>query len=257
MQLEELFTLRNKVAIVTGGLRGLGLSMSEALAEAGSDIIVCSRKIENCEQQAKNIRRLGVRCAAVKCDVTNPNDVQKLAQFALSEFGRVDILVNNAGATWGASVLDYPLEGWNKVINVNVTGTFLCCQAIGKIMIEQKSGKIINLSSVTGVSGSDSSYMDAIAYNTSKGAIITFTKDLAVKWAPYNINVNAVAPGFVLTDMTKYTVEHHQNKMIQHIPFGRLGSGEDLKGSIIYLASNASNYVTGHILFVDGGWHAM
>jgi gluconate 5-dehydrogenase len=254
---DELFSLKNKVAIVTGGARGLGLAVSEALATAGSHIILCSRKIETCDQQAKNIRRLGVQCIALKCDVTIPENVENLAKFALSEFGHVDILVNNAGATWGASVLDYPLEEWNRVINVNVTGLFLCTQAIGRIMIEQKKGKVINVSSVMGTSGSDPSYMDAIAYNTSKGAIIAFTKDLAVKWAPHNINVNAIAPGFIPTDMTKGTIEKHQDKIMAHIPFGRLGKREDLKGSIIFLSSAASDYVTGHVLFVDGGWHAM
>ena len=192
---DDLFDLYNKVAIVTGGGRGLGVPISNALAARGSNIIICSRKLKSCEEEADRIISMGVRCKAVKCDVTDPKDVQNLSKVALAEFGGVDILVNNAGATWGGSVLDYPLESWNKVIDVNVTGMFLCCQAIGKIMVNQGGGKIINISSIFGVSGGDPSYMDAIAYNTSKGANIAFTKDLAVKWGQYNINVNAVAPG--------------------------------------------------------------
>ncbi len=257
MRSEESFSLRDKVSIVTGGGRGLGTAIVHALAQAGSNIVICSRKIEKCEAEADSVRRLGVQCAATKCDITSPDEVQNLVRFALSEFGRIDVLVNNAGATWGAPVLDYPFEGWNKVIKVNVTGTFLCCQAVGKIMMEQGGGKIINLSSVAGVSGSDPKYMDAIAYNTSKGAIITFTKDLAVKWAPYGINVNCLAPGFILTDMTKRTIEQHEQEIVERIPFGRLGRTEDLEGSIVFLASRASDYITGQVLFVDGGWHAM
>ena len=256
MGLNELFSLKGKLSIVTGGGRGLGLSISEALAEAGSDIILCSRRVKSCNQQAKKLRNIGSSCAAFRCDVTNLDDLQNLAKFALSEFGRVDILINSAGSTWGAPVIEYPLKGWNKVINVNVTGTFLCCQTIGKIMIDRKKGKIINLSSVTSVSGSDPSYMDAIAYNTSKGAINTFTKDLAVKWAPFNINVNAIAPAFIVSDMTKETIREHKEKIIGHIPLGRLGQDDDLTGAIIFLASDASDYITGQILFVDGGWHA-
>lgn len=254
---KELFDLQGQVAVITGGARGLGLTISETLAQAGADILICSRKISQYENKIKGLQKIGKRCLALKCDVGNPKDVQNLSEYIEKEFGRVDILVNNAGATWGAPVLDYPLDKWNKVMNVNVTGTFLCCQAIGKFMVEQKKGKIINLSSIEGIYGGDPQYMNAIAYNTSKGAIITLTKDLAVKWAPYHINVNTIAPGFMDSDMTQTTIEKYGDKMISRVPMGRLGKGEDLRGSIIFLASPASDYVTGQILFVDGGWHAM
>jgi len=253
----ELFNLHGQVSVITGGARGLGLTISETLAQAGSDILICSRKIAQYEKQIEGLQNLGIKCRALKCDVSNPQDVKNLSEFIEKEFGRVDILVNNAGATWGAPVLDYPLDKWNKVMQVNVTGTFLCCQAIGQFMVRQKKGKIINLSSIEGIYGGDPQYMNAIAYNTSKGAIITLTKDLAVKWAPYHINVNAIAPGFMDSDMTQTTIVEHGDKMISRVPMGRLGKSEDLRGSIIFLASAASDYVTGQVLFVDGGWHAM
>ena len=252
-----LFDLQGQVAVITGGARGLGFTISETLAQAGSDILICSRKIAQYAKQIESLQNLGIKCRALKCDVGNPEDVKNLSEFIEREFGRVDILVNNAGATWGAPVLDYPLDKWNKVMNVNVTGTFLCCQAIGKIMIQQKKGKIINISSVEGLYGGDPQYMNAIAYNTSKGAIITLTKDLAVKWAPEHINVNVIAPGFMISDMTQTTIEEHGDKILSRVPMGRLGKGEDLRGSIVFLASAASDYITGQVLFVDGGWHAM
>jgi len=254
---QELFNLQGQVSVITGGARGLGYAISETLAQAGSDILICSRRIAKYEKPIESLQSLGIKCRALKCDVSDPQDVKKLSEFIEREFGRVDILVNNAGATWGASVLDYPLEGWNKVMNVNVTGTFLCCQAIGRFMVRQNKGKIINLSSIEGVSGGDPQYMDAIAYNTSKGAIITLTKDLAVKWAPYHINVNTIAPGFMHSDMAQATLEKFGDKIISRIPMGRFGKGEDLRGGILFLASAASDYVTGQVLFVDGGWHAM
>ncbi|MEW6185098.1 MAG: SDR family oxidoreductase [Thermodesulfobacteriota bacterium] len=254
---EFLFNLQGQVAVVTGGARGLGFTISETLARAGSDILICSRRIAQYEKQIESLQDLGGNCRTVKCDVSDPEDIRILSEFIEREFGRVDILVNNAGATWGAPVLDYPLDKWKKVMDVNVTGTFLCCQALGKYMVQQKKGKIINLASIEGIYGGDPRYMNAIAYNTSKGAIITLTKDLAVKWASCNINVNAIAPGFMESDMTQNVIREHGDKMLSRIPMGRLGKSEDLKGSILFLASAASDYITGQVLFVDGGWHAM
>jgi NAD(P)-dependent dehydrogenase (short-subunit alcohol dehydrogenase family) len=254
---DKLFDLQGQVSVITGGARGLGLTISQTLARAGSDILICSRKITQYEKEIESLQGLGIKCRAVKCDVSNPQDIKNLSEFIEKEFGRVDILVNNAGATWGAPVLDYPLDKWNKVMQVNVTGTFLCCQAVGHFMVRQKKGKIINLSSIEGIYGGDPQYMDAIAYNTSKGAIITLTKDLAVKWAPYHINVNVIAPGFMISDMTQSTIERHGDKILSRVPLGRLGKGEDLSGSIIFLSSSASDYITGQVIYLDGGWHAM
>lgn len=257
MIFNELFNLKGQVAVVTGGARGLGITISETLAQAGADIIVCSRRIDRYEKQIQRLGDLGVQCRSLKCDVGDPEDVKNLGAFVEREFGRVDILVNNAGATWGAPVVDYPLDKWNKVIQVNVTGTFLCCQTLGRIMVRQKKGKIINLSSVEGLAGGDPSYMDAVAYNTSKGAIITLTKDLAVKWASAHVHVNTLAPGFMISDMTQTTIEQSGDKILSRVPMGRLGVDQDLRGSILFLASAASDYITGQVLFVDGGWHAM
>jgi len=257
MRVLDLFDLSGKVSIVTGGGRGLGLAMAEGLAEAGSEVVVCSRKEQNCREAAKRIRQLGVEAAGVKCDITNPSDISGLRDFVLQKFGQIDILINNSGATWGAPTEDYPIEGLKRVINVNVTGTFLCSQIVGKVMIEGGGGKIINVSSIFGGVGAPSNVMDAIAYNTSKGAIDAFTKDLAVKWAKHHIHVNAIAPAFIETNMTQATMEKGETHILPHVPIGRFGLPEDLKGAVLFLSSAASDYITGTILFVDGGYRAM
>jgi len=257
MRVPDLFDLSGKVSIVTGGGRGLGLAMAEGLAEAGSDVVVCSRKEQNCREAAKKIRQLGVEAAGVKCDITNPGDISGLRDFVVQKFGQIDILINNSGATWGAPTEDYPIEGWKRVIDVNVTGTFLCSQIIGKVMIEAGGGKIINVSSIFGGVGAPSDVMDAIAYNTSKGAMEAFTKDLAVKWAKYKIYVNAIALAFIETDLTRVTMKKGGGHILAHVPMGRFGVPADLKGAVVFLSSAASNYVTGTILFVDGGYRAM
>jgi NAD(P)-dependent dehydrogenase (short-subunit alcohol dehydrogenase family) len=183
--------------------------------------------------------------------------VTALRDFVLKEFGRIDILVNNSGASWGAPAEDYPLKGWKRVIDVNVTGTFLCSQIIGKAMIDAGGGKIVNVSSVYGGIGVRPEVMDAIAYNTSKGAIDAFTKDLAVKWAGKNIRVNAIAPAFFETDMTRATIEKSSEMILSHVPMGRFGHLSDLKGAVVFLSSKASDYITGTILCVDGGHRAV
>jgi len=253
----ELFDLRGKVSVVTGGGRGLGYAMAEGLAEAGSDLVICSRKEANCREAAQSLEKLGIAARGVKCDIANPRDVDNLKDFALKEFGRIDILINNSGATWGAPTEEYPLEGWKKVIDVNVTGTFLCSQIIGKAMIERGGGKIVNVSSIFGSIGCKSEVMDAIAYNTSKGAMEAFTKDLAVKWAKHRIYVNAIAPAFIETDMTRVTMEKGGEHILSHVPLGRFGVPGDLKGAVVFLSSAASDYMTGTVLFVDGGYRAM
>lgn len=175
----------------------------------------------------------------------------------IEKFGRIDILINNSGATWGAPVEEMPLEAWQKVMNINVTGTFLMSQEAGKEMIKQKAGKIINIASIAGLGGTDPQYMDTIGYNTSKGAVITFTKDLAVKWGQHNIQVNAIAPGFFPTKMSGAIMEQGKDYFLSQTPLKRFGSEADLKGAAVFLASAASNYITGDILTVDGGVHAM
>jgi gluconate 5-dehydrogenase len=191
---------------------------------------------------------------AFKCDVKNSKDIQGVVDATLKEFGRVDILINNSGANWGSPPEDYPLEGWQKVMETNMTGAFLFTQAAGRVMIRQKSGSIINIASIMGIIGMESDVADAIAYSASKGALITFTKDLAAKWGKHNIRVNAIAPGWFPTDMSQWVIEHHGKKLLSHIPMGRFGEGNELKGAALFLASEASRYVTGAIIPVDGGY---
>jgi NAD(P)-dependent dehydrogenase (short-subunit alcohol dehydrogenase family) len=257
MGILQSFGLQGKVAVVTGGGRGLGFALAEGLAEAGSDLVICSRKETNCVEAAQRIEQFGVRAAGFRCDVTEPEDITRMKEFVLKEFGRVDILINNSGATWGALTEDYPVEGWKKVINVNVTGTFLCSQIIGKAMIEQGGGKIVNVSSIFGTVGASSKVMDAVAYNTSKGAMDALTKDLAVKWACYRVYVNAIAPAFIETEMTSVTMERGKEAILGHVPLNRFGVPQDLKGAVVFLCSSASDYVTGTVLYVDGGYRAM
>ena len=257
MGILQSFSLKDKVSIVTGGGRGLGFALAEGLAEAGSNIVICSRKESNCVEAAKGIEKLGVRAAGFRCDVTDPDEITKLKDFVLKKFGRVDILINNSGATWGAPTEDYPLKGWKKVIDVNVTGTFLCCQIIGKEMIQRGGGKIVNISSIFGTVGASSLVMDAVAYNTSKGAMDALTKDLAAKWAKHKIHVNAIAPAFIETEMTSVTMDRGKEAILGHVPLDRFGIPEDLKGAVVFLSSAASDYVTGTVLYVDGGYRAM
>jgi len=254
MKVQEMFDLSGKVAIITGGGKGIGLKMAEGLAEAGAHVVLCSRKVEKCRQAAEEISRLGVKTLAWPCDVRSTKDIQSVVEQTLEKFGRLDILVNNSGANWGAPAEDYPLEGWQKVVETNLTGVFLFSQIAGRVMIGQKNGNIINIASVMGLVGTESEAADAIAYSASKGALINFTKDLAAKWAKYNIRVNAIAPGWFPTDMTQWVLEHHGGKLLSHIPMGRFGEGDELKGAVVYLASEASRYVTGIVLPVDGGY---
>lgn len=257
MNVMDLFRLDGKTAIVTGGGRGLGAQIAEGFAEAGANVVICSRKVEVCQEMSDKLKAKGVRSLAVACDVTNEEDVKRVVQQTIEEFGTVDILVNNSGATWGAPVLEMPLEAWQKVMNVNVTGTFLMSREVGEAMIKQGSGKIINIASVAGLGGIDPRFMDTIGYNTSKGAIITFTKDLAAKWGQHNINVNALAPGFFPTKMSEVLIEKGGSRLLEQTPLKRFGTEEDLKGAALFLAAKASDYITGDVVIVDGGMHAI
>ena len=253
MDSKKLFDLTGQVAVITGGSIGLGRQMAEGLAEMGADVVLSARKKERCQQAADEIKQKGVRTLAVGCDVARQEDVQGLIDVTMKEFGKIDILVNNAGIAWGAPVEKMKLEDWNKVLQTNLTGTFLCSQAAGKVMISQKRGKIINIASVSGLGGAPAEVIDAIGYHASKGAVIAFTKDLACKWARHNIQVNAIAPGWFPSHMSQPVLDHQGEAVLQGIPQGRYGGENDLKGAAVYLASAASDYVTGHVLVVDGG----
>jgi gluconate 5-dehydrogenase len=255
MKVQQLFDLTGRVAIVTGGSVGLGRQMAEGLAEMGANLVLCARKKERCEQTAAELQKLGVKTLALGCDVKNPAGVQAVVDTAIKEFGRIDILINNAGTSWGAPVESMTLDQWNKVIETNLTGTFLFSQAVGKTMITQRRGKIINVASVAGLRGSPPNF-SAIGYSASKGGVIIFTKDLACKWGMHHIHVNAIAPGWFPTDMSGKVIERNKETILAGVPLGRFGGPDDLKGAAVFLASDASDFVTGHILVVDGGQSA-
>jgi gluconate 5-dehydrogenase len=217
--------------------------------------VLCARKRERCQQAAEELQRLGVKVLPLGCDVKDPASIQAVVDAAINAFGRIDILINNAGTSWGAPVEDMTLPQWNKVIETNLTGTFLFSQAVGKVMIPQRRGKIVNIASVAGMRGSPPNF-SAIGYSSSKGGVIIFTRDLACKWGMHNIQVNAIAPGWFPTDMSEKVIERNKDGLLATIPLGRFGGMNDLKGAAIFLASSASDFVTGHTLVVDGGQSA-
>ncbi|HEY7692821.1 MAG TPA: SDR family oxidoreductase [Gaiellaceae bacterium] len=256
MKPSELFDLSGRTAIVTGGGSGIGRQMATGLAEAGANVVLCARKVERCEDAAAELEALGVRALAFACDVRDPDDVNAVVYQTRVEFDRIDILVNNAGTSWGASAEDHPLEGWQKVIDVNLTGVFLFAQAAGRAMIEEGGGKIVNIASVAAFGGAPPELMNAVAYNASKAGVVGFTRDLATKWARHGINVNAIAPGWFPSDMNKVLLDARPDAYLEHIPLRRFGGPDDLKGAVVFLASPASDYVTGQVVVVDGGQSA-
>jgi NAD(P)-dependent dehydrogenase (short-subunit alcohol dehydrogenase family) len=249
----DLFDLSGRVAVVTGGGRGIGLQMASALAELGADIVVCSRRLARCEEAAAALSALGVRAIALRCDARDPDDVAAAVAETVTRLGRIDVLVNNAGATWGAAPEDVPLEAWRKVVDVNLTGTFVFSQAAGRVMIGQGGGAIVNVASIAGLRGFPAEVLDAVPYSATKGGIVALTRDLACKWARHGIRVNAIAPGWFPSDMTAAVLEEGWREIEARIPLRRLGGPDDLKGAVAYLASPAAGYVTGHTLVVDGG----
>jgi NAD(P)-dependent dehydrogenase (short-subunit alcohol dehydrogenase family) len=250
---KELFDLSGRVSVVTGGATGLGLQMATALAEAGSNIVVCSRKLENCEQAAAGLEKLGVKALGLAADVTRADQVEAVKDATLEKFGRVDVLINNAGKAWVAPAAELPLERWHQIMELNVAAPFVCSQVFGREMIKAKRGKIINIASIAGLQGRDPRAYDSIVYSTSKGALVNFTRDLAIKWAPHNILVNCICPGFFVTPINRKLFERNPGPILEEIPLGRTGGDNDLKGIAVLLASDASNFMTGAIIPVDGG----
>jgi NAD(P)-dependent dehydrogenase (short-subunit alcohol dehydrogenase family) len=251
---QQLFDLTGKTALVTGGSRGLGLQMAHALGEAGAKIMLSSRKAGDLEEAAADLQAAGIDARWIAADCAREEDIRKLADQTLERMGDIDILVNNAGAAWGAPAEDHPVEGWDKVMNLNVRGYFILSQHVAKrSMIARKSGRIINIASIAGLGGNPPE-MQTIAYNTSKGAVITFTQALAAEWGKYGINVNAICPGFFPSKMTKGTLDRiGVDKLAQNAPLRRLGDDEDLKGLTLLYASDAGKHITGQWLAVDGG----
>ena len=250
----DLFRLDGKTAIVTGGGRGLGQYMAEALAEAGALVVLCSRKVDACEEVRREIEGRGGKALALACDITRQEDVARVVAAAQSTFGGVDILVNNSGATWGAPAETMPLEKFTQVMDVNVTGTFMMSQAVARSLIDRRTGgAIINVASIAGLQGGHPDYIQTVGYSTSKGAVINMTRDLATSWARYGIRVNAIAPGWFPTKMSRALLERYRDPFLAQIPLGRFGAPEDVKGVVLFLASPAAAYVTGQVVVVDGG----
>ncbi len=250
----DLFRVDGKTAIVTGGGRGLGEYMAHALSDAGANVVLCSRKLEACEGVKQDIEAKGGKAIALACDITKPEDVQHVVESAQQNFGSIDILVNNSGATWGAPAEDMPLEQFERVVDINVKGTFIVSQAVGRTMIASgKGGKIINIASVAGLTGGNPAYIQTVGYHASKAAVVNMTRDLATSWARYGISVNAIAPGWFPTKMSRGVLAKYEDKMVADIPMHRVGGPDDIKGVIVFLASPAAAYITGQIIVVDGG----
>ena len=253
--IQQLFDLKGKTALVTGGSRGLGLQLAHALGEAGAKVLLSSRKASDLEEAAAELKAAGIDAQWIAADCANEAEIRSLADEAIRRLGgHVDILVNNAGAAWGSPAEDHPVDAWDKVMNLNVRGYFILSQHIAKhSMIARKQGSIINVASIAGLGGNPSG-MNTIAYNTSKGAVINFTRALAAEWGKYNIRVNAICPGFFPSKMTVGTLKAlGEEKLKAGAPLGRLGDDEDLKGLCVLYASDAGKHITGQWLAVDGG----
>lgn len=255
MSVHKLFDLRGRTALVTGGSRGLGLQIAEALGEMGAKLVLSARKADELDHAVEHLAGQGIEANWVAADGSKPDDIARLVDETLRRLGHVDILVNNAGATWGAPAEDHPLDAWDKIMNLNVRGTFLLTQAIGKrSMIPRRYGRIVIVASIAGLRGNAPGTVKTIAYNTSKGALVNFTRALAGEWGAYGITVNALAPGFFPSKMTRGVIQQFgPDTLAKHAPLARLGDEEDLKGAALLFASDAGKHITGQILAIDGG----
>jgi len=253
MHIRELFDLTDKVAIVTGGSRGLGKEIATGLGEAGAKVAITARREQGLMSTKQELESMGIECLPIIADVSEVGDVKKTLAQTLEKWGKVDILVNNAGVVWAAPPDQMTLDRWDYVMNINARGTFICCQEVGKEMIKQKSGNIINISSSVGVTGIDPNSGQFIGYQASKAAVIIMTKQLAVEWAVHNIRVNCAAPSFLATRLTNALIERTGENMVRWIPMGRVGRADEIKGTVVFLASEASSYITGQVICLDGG----
>lgn len=252
-KLNDLFDLTGQVALVTGGSRGLGLEMAEGLAEAGCALMLVARREQWLAPAVEEFKSRGFKCEGALCDVARADDVQKVVAQTVEAFGKVDILVNNAGVTWGQPAEELPLEKWQMVLDIDLTGAFLFCQAAGREMIRQQYGRIINVASISGLVGTLPEGLHTAAYVAAKGGLIALTKELAAKWAMHNIRVNAIAPGFFPSRMTEKIIDQVEATIVAASPMRRVGREGELKGVAVFLAAAASNYITGQTIVVDGG----
>jgi NAD(P)-dependent dehydrogenase (short-subunit alcohol dehydrogenase family) len=250
-ELGKLFDLTGKVALVTGGSRGLGEEMAEGLAEAGASLMLLARREQWLTPTIDRMKQRGFRCEGMLCDVSKPGEVKASVEKTAEIYGRIDILINNAGVSWGAPPEEMPLDKWQMVIDVNLTGAFLFSQAAAAHMIRQKYGRIVNVASISGLLGSLS--LQTAGYVASKGGLISLTRDLAAAWADHNIRVNAIAPGFFPSRMTEKVLPRMQEYLANRVPMRRAGVPGELKGVAVFLAADASNYITGQTIVVDGG----
>jgi NAD(P)-dependent dehydrogenase (short-subunit alcohol dehydrogenase family) len=257
MSVKELFDLTGNVALVTGGSRGLGLEMAMGLGEAGAAVVITARREQSLKTAEAELSAKGISCAAVSCDVSDPDQVNAAVKAAIDRLGRLDVLVNNAGISWGEPIETMPVEKWRQVFETNATGCFLMSRAAGREMLRAgRGGSIINIASVAGIIGLASDVLDAVGYSASKGAIVALTRDLAVKWGPSGIRVNAIAPGFFDTRLSHSLLEKTLEKVEKTTPMGRIGQPGELAGVAVFLASAASSYITGQVIAVDGGMTA-
>jgi NAD(P)-dependent dehydrogenase (short-subunit alcohol dehydrogenase family) len=258
MRVKDMFDLGGKTALVTGGSVGLGAQMATGLAEAGANVVIAARKVERCAELSVRLEKeTGVRMLPVGCDVSKVEDCERLVDTAVREFDRLNILVNNAGIAWVADALDFPLDKWQRVMGLNLNGTFQLSQIAARVMKDRGGGKIVNIAAIGGFRGDFPENANSVAYTASKGAVLAMTKDLAVKWARYGITVNAVCPGWFPTNMNYKHLQTFADKLIPRIPLGRYGGEEDLKGLIVFLSSLASDYITGQHFIIDGGQTAL
>ena len=253
-ELKQLFDLTGKIALVTGGSRGLGLEMAEGLAEAGASLMLLARREQWLAPAVEGLKQRGFRAEGAVCDVANPDVAPAAIARTVATYGRIDILVNNAGVTWGEPAEEFPLDKWNMVLEIDLTAAFLFCQAAGKEMMKQRYGRIINIASVMGMIGTLPELDHHLsAYVAAKGGLIALTRELAAKWAQHNIRVNAIAPGFFPSRMTEKSMEAHGNELAAITPMKRVGQAGELKGVAVFLAADASSYITGQTIVVDGG----
>lgn len=244
---------KNKVAVVTGSTRGIGKAIALAFARAGANVVVCGRDLKKAQEAANEIKKAGKgRCAAFKCDVSRSSDVKNMIEAAVAEFGKIDILVNNAGVVDSGSLTELTEGSWDRTIDVDLKGVFLCSQAVAKHMMKRKYGKIINIASIAGLVG----FLGAPHYCAAKGGVVNLTKEMALELARFGVNVNAIAPGIIETDMTKGILSDEKSRqaMLANIPLRRIGKPEDIANAVLFLASDDASYITGTTLIVDGGW---